>query len=80
MLLDNRNINTMVEAIQNIEAFKQYAPNPATIEARRADYLMYLLAMKSTGFFKTDQEINEVKVIVDMLHDKLQKVLANGNS
>jgi len=72
----NTAITVMKEAIHHIEAFKNYAPNPATIESRRADYMLFLVSMQAMGLINDKQTADECKLLIDMLHDKLQKVVS----
>ena len=69
-------IEVMKEAIHHIEAFKNYTPNKATVESRRADYMLFLVSMQAMGLINDKQTADECKLLIDMLHDKLQKVIS----
>jgi hypothetical protein len=73
----NTALAAIQEAVYHIEAFKNYAPNPVTVESRRADYMLFLLSMQSMGLIENKQVADECKLLIDMLHDKLQKVISS---
>lgn len=76
--MDRKEIQSLKVAMENIQGFIQnYGPNIATVSARRADYMMFLLSMQNNGLINTQTEANEVKVLIDLLHDKLDKIIRN---